>query len=98
MSEKLIPQQLVSQQLSQLTQLETLLDTEKDVLQRQNPDALIHLTAEKNDLLLAIQNIDNAIGKSFEFKQEKLAGKFTNLLSDIAATLMRCKKRTKLMA
>ncbi|MFT6194783.1 MAG: flagella synthesis protein FlgN [Cognaticolwellia sp.] len=96
MSEKLIPQQLVSQQLSQLTQLETLLDTEKDVLQRQNPDALIHLTAEKNDLLLAIQNIDNAIGKSFEFKQEKLAGKFTNLLSDIAATLMRCKKKNQI--
>jgi flagella synthesis protein FlgN len=95
-SEKLTPQQLVSQQLSQLTQLETLLDTEKDVLQQQNPDALIHLTAEKNDLLLAIQKIDNAIGQSFEFKQEKLAGKFTSLLSDIEATLVRCKKQNQI--
>jgi flagella synthesis protein FlgN len=95
-SEKLTSQQLVSQQLSQLTQLETLLDTEKDVLQQQNPDALIHLTAEKNDLLLAIQSIDNIIGQSFEFKQEKLAGKFTSLLSDIEATLVRCKKQNQI--
>jgi flagella synthesis protein FlgN len=95
-SEKLTPQQLVSQQLAQLTQLETLLDTEKDVLQQQNPDALIHLTADKNDLLLAIQRIDNAIGQSFEFKQEKLAGKFTNLLSDIEAILVRCKKQNQI--
>ncbi|MFT6919376.1 MAG: flagella synthesis protein FlgN [Cognaticolwellia sp.] len=96
MSEKLTPQQLVSQQLSQLTQLETLLDTEKDVLQQQNPDALLHLTADKNDLLLAIQRIDNAIGQSFEFKQEKLAGKFTSLLSDIEAILVRCKKQNQI--
>jgi flagella synthesis protein FlgN len=95
-SEKLTPQQLVSQQLSQLTQLETLLDTEKDVLQQQNPDALLHLTADKNDLLLAIQRIDNAIGQSFEFKQEKLAGKFTSLLSDIEAILVRCKKQNQI--
>jgi flagella synthesis protein FlgN len=95
-SEKLTPQQLVSQQLSQLTQLETLLDTEKDVLQQQNPDALIQLTADKNDLLLAIQRIDNAIGQSFEFKQEKLAGKFTSLLSDIEAILVRCKKQNQI--
>ena len=40
MSEKITPQQLISQQLSQLMQLETLLNTEKDVLQKQNPDAL----------------------------------------------------------
>jgi flagella synthesis protein FlgN len=95
-SEKLTPQQLVSQQLLQLTQLETLLDTEKDVLQQQNPEALIHLTADKNDLLLAIQRIDNAIGQSFEFKQEKLAGKFTSILSDIEAILVRCKKQNQI--
>ena len=32
MSEKITPQQLVSQQLSQLTQLEALLAAEKDIL------------------------------------------------------------------
>jgi len=42
-----MPQQLVSQQLSQLTQLEALLAAEKDILQQQNPDALIQITAEK---------------------------------------------------
>ena len=93
MSEKITPQQLVSQQLSQLTQLEALLDTEKDVLQQQNPDALIKITSEKNTLLLAIQDIDNAIGQSFEFKQEKLAGSFETELVDIEASLTRCKKQ-----
>ena len=44
MSEKITPQQLVSQQLSQLLQLETLLNTEKEILQQQNPNALISLS------------------------------------------------------
>lgn len=92
MSDKIMPQQLVSQQLSQLTQLEALLTAEKDILQQQNPDALIQITAEKNNLLIAIQEVDNAIGQSFEFKQEKLAGKFSNELSDIQNILEHCKK------
>ncbi|WP_085298155.1 flagella synthesis protein FlgN [Cognaticolwellia mytili] len=91
MSDKITPQQLVSQQLSQLTQLEAILITEKDILQLQNPDALIQITATKNDLLMAIQSVDNAIGQSFEFKQEKLAGKFDNELTDIQNILEHCK-------
>ena len=96
MSEKITPQQLVSQQLSQLTQLEALLLTEKEVLQQQTPDALITITAEKNALLVAIQDIDNSIGQSFEFKQEKLAGNFDRALSDIEAILVRCKKQNQI--
>ena len=96
MSEKITPQQLVSQQLSQLTQLEALLSTEKDILQQQNPEALISITADKNQLLLAIQNIDNAIGQSFEFKQEKQAGNFSTELSDIEACLLRCKQQNQI--
>jgi flagella synthesis protein FlgN len=92
-SEKITPQQLVSQQLSQLTQLEALLDTEKNVLQQQNPDALINITSDKNTLLLAIQDIDNAIGQSFEFKQEKLAGSFDTELVEIETSLARCKQK-----
>lgn len=95
MSEKITPQQLVSQQLSQLTQLEALLATEKELLQQQNPDALIQATSDKNTLLLAIQDIDNAIGQSFEFKQEKLAGNFSDELSAIKASLERCKKQNQ---
>lgn len=95
MSDKITPQQLVSQQLSQLTQLEALLTTEKDILQQQNPDALITITSEKNNLLVAIQEIDNAIGQSFEFKQEKLAGNFSQELAEIENTLLRCKKQNQ---
>ncbi len=86
---------MVSQQLSQLTQLEALLTTEKDILQQQNPDALITITSEKNNLLVAIQEIDNAIGQSFEFKQEKLAGNFSQELAEIENTLLRCKKQNQ---
>ena len=96
MSEKITPQQLVSQQLSQLTQLEALLNTEKEVLQQQNPDALLKITADKNQLLIAIQDVDNAIGQSFEFKQEKLAGNFTDELAEIAASLTRCKQQNQI--
>ena len=96
MSEKITPQQLVSQQLSQLTQLEALLISEKEVLQQQSPEALITITTEKNSLLVAIQEIDNSIGQSFEFKQEKLAGNFQQELSDIEAILVRCKKQNQI--
>lgn len=95
MSDKITPQQLVSKQLSQLTQLETLLTAEKEILQQQNPDALIEITSEKNSLLVAIQETDNAIGQSFEFKQEKLAGNFADELSEIEAILLRCKKQNQ---
>ena len=95
MSDKITPQQLVSQQLVQLTQLEALLTTEKNILQAHDPDALIKITAEKNDLLLAIQELDNSIAQSFEFKQAKLAGTFTNELSEIKTILERCKKQNQ---
>jgi flagella synthesis protein FlgN len=95
MSEKITPQQLVTHQLSQLAQLEALLNTEKEILQQQDPDALIKITADKNALLLAIQDVDNAIGQSFEFKQEKLAGNFSNELAEIKASLERSKKQNQ---
>lgn len=95
MSDKVTPQQLVSHQLSQLAQLEALLVTEKEILQQQDPDALIKITADKNVLLLAIQDTDNAIGQSFEFKQEKLAGNFSNELAEIKASLERSKKQNQ---
>lgn len=96
MTDKVTPQQLVDQQLVQLAQLEALLTTEKNILQEHNPEALIVITAEKNNLLIAIQEVDNTIGQSFEFKQAKLAGDFSIELSEIKATLERCKKQNQI--
>ena len=93
--EKITPQKLISQQLSQLLQLEALLSTEKDILQQQNPDALIEITAEKNTLLANIQELDNTIGQSFEFKQEKLAGHFDIELAEIKTSLERCQQQNQ---
>jgi flagella synthesis protein FlgN len=95
-SEKITPQQLVSQQLAQLSQLEALLISEKDILQQQNPDTLIKITADKNALLVSIQDVDNAIGQSFEFKQEKLAGTFDDDLAKIKTLLTQCKKQNQI--
>ncbi|SEK50446.1 flagella synthesis protein FlgN [Colwellia chukchiensis] len=96
MSDKLTPEQMVAQQLSQLTQLEALLNTEKEILVQQNPEALLQLTQEKNNLLMAIQDVDNVIGQSFEFKQARLAGNFNEQMSEIDACLSRCKKQNEL--
>lgn len=96
MSEKITPQQLVSQQLSQLTQLETLLLTENEILQQQNPDTLNEVTAAKEALLSSIQTVDNAIEQSFEFKQEKLTGKFDSELNEIEQILLRCKEQNQI--
>lgn len=92
MSDKITPQQLVSQQLSQLVQLEALLISEKEILQQQNVDALVTVTTDKNTLLADIQEVDNAIGNSFEFKQARRTGMFETELNEIKSLLEHCKQ------
>lgn len=94
-SEERNPQQLIALQLAQMTQLETLLTNEYDILQQQDPDALIDITQQKNELLTAIQTIDNTIEHSFEFKQQKQAGMFSSELAEIEQLLINCKAQNQ---
>jgi flagella synthesis protein FlgN len=74
-------------------QLEITIDTEKVILQQQNPDKLSEVTEEKNQLLLSIQTLDSQLAQSLQFKKEKAEGVFTEQLSSIEAILLRCKDK-----
>jgi flagellar biosynthesis protein FlgN len=84
---------LINKQLAQLKQLEVIIDNEKDILQKQNPDKLIEITDKKNQLLLAIQTLDKQFEQSILFKQEKSQGLYTEQLNLIEETLIRCKDK-----
>ncbi|MCO4799700.1 MAG: flagellar protein FlgN [Colwelliaceae bacterium] len=84
---------LIEKQLTQLEQLEIIIDTEKDILQQQDPEKLIEITEKKNQLLLAIQTLDQQFEQSITFKKEKSQGVFKGLLETIEDTLLRCKEK-----
>ncbi len=84
---------LIEKQLTQLEQLEIIIDTEKDILQQQDPEKLIEITEKKNQLLLAIQILDQQFEQSITFKKEKSQGVFKGLLETIEDTLLRCKEK-----
>lgn len=83
----------LNQQLAQVKNLLTMLEQENEVLQKNSPDALNEITKQKNDLLLAIQSLDDTIGKSATFAQEKTAGLHEQVLAEIEQNLEACKKQ-----
>ena len=60
----LAAEQIIAQQLQNLQQLEDLLVLEKEVLQNQDPEALISLTEKKSNLLQTIQLLDDKNSQS----------------------------------
>lgn len=84
---------LIEKQLAQLQQLETIIDHERVILQKQNPDKLNEITEQKNQLLLAIKTLDQQFEQSILFKQEKSAGLYSDQLSKIEDILLRCKDK-----
>ncbi len=95
MSKTLNPQQLVNEQLAQLQSLTQLLSDEKEVLQQHDPEVLSQLTAQKNTLLVAIQTLDEQLGKHQDFNQQKAAGNFQQELEDIKNLLIQCQKQNE---
>jgi flagella synthesis protein FlgN len=85
--------QLIKKQLAQLQQLEVIIDHEKETLQHQNPEKLVEITDKKNQLLLAIQLLDQQFEQSVLFKQEKSQGLFKDQLLAIEEILLRCKDK-----
>lgn len=96
MSDENSSEQLLSRQLSQLQALEQLLLDEKDILLKHAPDALNEITAQKNDLLLSIKNLDSQIGQSRQFLQDKRDGKVSTHLKEIESVLERCQQQNQL--
>jgi len=60
---------LIDKQLRQLQQLEIIIDSEKEILQAQNPNKLVEVTEHKNQLLIAIQSLDQEFEQSLQFKK-----------------------------
>jgi flagella synthesis protein FlgN len=87
--------ELVTQQFSQLQELEGVITDEKLVLQQHKPDALLHISEKKNQLLLAIQNLDQQISINQAFAQDKAAGFLSQELADIESLLKRCQQKNQ---
>ncbi len=86
---------LLKQQLVQLQELEVIIDSEKEILQLQDPNKLTAISEEKNQLLMAIQSLDQQFEQSLQFKDEKAQGLFDEILKDIESTLHRCKDKNQ---
>jgi len=86
---------LLKQQLGQLQQLEAIIESEKDSLQQQDPEKLVEISEQKNQLLLAIQSLDQQFEQSPQFKKEKSQGLFTDILEEIETILLRCKDKNQ---
>jgi flagellar biosynthesis protein FlgN len=89
----LAAEQIIAQQLQNLQQLEDLLVLEKEVLQNQDPEALISLTEKKSNLLQTIQTLDEKNAQNAEFKKEVDSGIHQKNISEIEAILIRCKNK-----
>lgn len=82
---------LLAKQLDQLSQLEILLQQEREVLQKHSPDALLDITQQKNNLLSEIQTLDSTISTSQVFLQQKNKGELDSQLVKVEELLTRCK-------
>jgi len=85
--------QLIAQQHQQLTSLVSVIADEKEVLQQHDPEALLKVSQEKNQLLLAIQTLDQQIALNQEFAQDKAAGKLAGPLAEITQLLEHCQEQ-----
>jgi len=90
------PQQFLAKQHAQLSALEKVIADEKVILEHHNPDALIQISAEKNQLLLDIQTLDKQISVHQVFAQDKAAGLLDQELAEIAELLTRCQKQNQI--
>jgi len=85
--------QLLAQQYKQLQSLEKIIDEEKVILQQHNPDALLKVSQDKNNLLLAIERLDKDIIQHPEFNKEKVSGKLEKPLAAITTLLVQCQNK-----
>ena len=89
----LTAEHIIAQQLHNLQLLEDLLVLEKEVLQNQDPEALISLTEKKSNLLQTIQQLDEKNAKDPVFKNQIDSGIHQKEIAEIEAILIRCKNK-----
>ncbi|WP_206484858.1 flagellar export chaperone FlgN [Thalassotalea sp. G2M2-11] len=83
----------LQKQLEQLQQLESIIDSEKAILQQQDPAKLTEISELKNQLLIDIQSLDQQFEQSVQFKQDKAQGVYADILAEIEKVLLSCKEK-----
>lgn len=87
--------ELLAQQHAQLQALEQVITDEKHILQQHQPKALLNISEQKNQLLLAIQTLDQQISLNQAFALDKAAGLLDHELTDIESLLIRCQQKNQ---
>tara|TARA_R110001583_G_scaffold47264_2_gene148083 strand:- start:1200 stop:1631 length:432 start_codon:yes stop_codon:yes gene_type:complete len=95
MSASLQSKELLAQQHAQLQALEQVITDEKHILQQHQPKALLNISEQKNQLLLAIQTLDQQISLNQAFALDKAAGLLDHELTDIKSLLIRCQQKNQ---
>lgn len=85
----------LAKQYAQLQALEKIIADEKHILQQHRPDELVRVSEQKNQLLIAIQNLDQEISVNQQFAQDKAANLLTQELSDIESLLEHCQQQNQ---
>ncbi|OUR60551.1 flagellar biosynthesis protein FlgN [Colwellia sp. 39_35_sub15_T18] len=86
---------LVAKQYAQLQALEKIIADEKHILQQHQPNELVQISEQKNQLLIAIQNLDREISVNQQFAQDKAANLLSQELADIESLLKHCQQKNQ---
>jgi flagella synthesis protein FlgN len=86
-----IIESLLTQQIENLTALEQILNEEKIILGKHDPDALIAITKQKEALLSKIVEYDQKLVASPQLKPLKQQGEFSQEFAKINQLLASCK-------
>lgn len=86
---------LIAKQHTQLQALEKIIANEKSILQQHQPDELIQISEQKNQLLIGIQQLDQEISVNRQFAQDKAANLLNQELSEIKALLKLCQQKNQ---
>ncbi|MGJ8692809.1 MAG: flagella synthesis protein FlgN [Thalassotalea sp.] len=82
---------LVTHQLTQVKQLKDILGAEKDILQQQNPDALLTITAQKQQALADIEAADQQLKQFANFNEYIVVPQIKTKIETIETLLSECK-------
>lgn len=96
MSASLESKELLAQQHAQLQALEQVIIDEKHILQQHQPEDLLKISEQKNQLLLAIQALDKQISFNQAFASDKAAGYLKQELSNIERLLASCQQKNQI--
>ena len=91
-SERVAFEALINKQLLQVQQLEQILLQEKEILQQQNPEALVDISNKKTDLLTVINATDATSKESPNYQALLADSGFSDVFANIENCLAHCKE------